>query len=133
MIKMKLTTPKVNIDWWPKARKEATDLIEQYNKESWAAQRDPVTLKPWTPRKSSVGSWPILRKTGLMQDTAKFKASSTPFDIKVKTTNYGPFHQYGTSKMPQRRWLGIGGSLVPSLARVISKGIFKGKTVTRVG
>ena len=42
------------------------------------------------------------------------------------------FHQSGTSKMPQRRWLGIGASLIPRMEKEIAQQAMlettKGKT-----
>lgn len=130
-LKMRLITPKVNLEWWRSSKTELTKLVIDRHKESWGRQKDPVTSSPWAPRKAPTGSWPILRKTGLMQDTAKFRPIDTMI-WSVRTTDYGPFHQTGTSKMPQRRWLGIGGSLLNPMEKVIAKHIFKGKTVTRI-
>lgn len=130
--KMSLKVPKVNYDWWAKSRNELNRMVEDYNKAQWPKQRDPVTLKPWAPRRQPTGNWPILRKTGTMQDTAKFKADrGQPMIFKAKTTDYGPFHQYGTKKMVQRRWLGIGPELLDPMARVIGKNIFKGSVIYR--
>lgn len=127
-IRMRLTVPKVNVNgWWNSSKTELNQMVEDYNRKNWPQQRDPVTLKPWAPRKRPTGTWPILRKTGTMQDTAKFKAGKSPMDFIAKTTNYGPFLQYGTSKMVQRRWLGIGSALLNPMAKVIGKNIFKGK------
>ncbi len=130
--KLTLTLPKVNQDWWKASKRELNELVENYNRENWPKQRDPVTLKPWAPRKAPTGTWPVLRKTGEMQDTTKFKVGKTPMDFIAKTVNYGPFHQYGTKKMAQRRWLGIGSTLLDPMAKVIGKSIFKGKNIYRI-
>lgn len=130
-LKIKITVPKVNLNWWDSSKNELTKLVVDHNKQSWGQQQDPVTMSPWAPRKAPTGSWPILRQTGKMQDTAKFRAVNTMI-WSVRTTDYGPFHQYGTSKMPQRRWLGIGGTLLDPMAKVIGSHIFKGKTVIRI-
>ena len=71
--KLTLTLPKVNQDWWKSSKRELNELVENYNRDNWPKQRDPVTLKPWAPRKAPTGTWPVLRKTGEMQDTTKFK------------------------------------------------------------
>ena len=130
MITMKLTVPNVNIDWWKASKTQLNKLVEDYNKSSWAQQSDPVTLQPWAPRKQPTGSWPLLRKTGRMQDTTKFKTSADPMKFYAKTTNYGPYLQYGTSKMVARRWLGIGPAILNPMAAIIGKSIFKGKSTT---
>ena len=130
-LKMRITVPKVNLNWWASSKHELTNIVVDHNKKSWGKQRDPVTMSPWAPRKAPTGSWPILRRTGLMQDTAKFRPVETMV-WSVRTTDYGPFHQYGTSKMSQRRWLGIGGTVLDPMAKVIGSHIFKGKTVIRI-
>jgi len=130
--KLTLTLPKVNQDWWKSSKRELNELVENYNRDNWPKQRDPVTLKPWAPRKAPTGTWPVLRKTGEMQDTTKFKVGKTPMDFIAKTVNYGPFHQDGTKKMAQRRWLGIGSTLLDPMAKVIGKNIFKGKNIYRI-
>jgi len=124
-IKMTLRLPQVRQNWWRSAQPELEREVEKYNKEQWAKERDPVTLKPWAPRVRPTGGWPILRRTGTMQDTAKFKSSpGQPMIFKVETTDYGPFLQFGTKKMVQRRWLGIGGELNNKMAKIIGKHIF---------
>lgn len=40
-----------------------------------------------------------------MQDEAEINPSGAGF--KVKTTSYGRYHQYGTSKMAARPWMGV--------------------------
>ena len=130
MIKMKLTVPNVNYDWWKTSKNELNRLVEEYNRSTWPSQSDPVTLKPWAPRKQPTGSWPLLRKTGRMQDTAKFKAGNSPMSFYAKTTNYGPYLQYGTKFMPARRWLGIGPTILDPMATIIGRQIFKGKKTT---
>jgi len=131
--KLTLKVPKVQTDWWRKSRSQLNRMVEDYNRENWAKERDPVTLKPWSPRRQPTGAWPILRKTGTMQDTAKFKtAPGQPMIFKASTTNYGPFHQYGTRKMVQRRWLGIGKELLDPMAKVIGKHIFRGSVTYKI-
>ena len=132
MIKMKLTVPNVNYEWWKSSKNELNRLVEEYNRSMWPKQSDPVTLKPWAPRKPPTGNWPLLRKTGRMQDTAKFKTGKAPMSFYARTTDYGPYLQYGTSRMPARRWLGIGPAILDPMARIIASKVFKGpkKTIT---
>jgi len=130
MIKMKLTVPNVNYDWWRTSKNELNRLVEDYNRSTWPSQSDPVTLKPWAPRKQPTGTWPLLKRTGRMQDTAKFKTVNSPMSFYAKTTNYGPYLQYGTKNMPARRWLCIGPAVLNPMATIIGKQIFKGKKTT---
>ncbi len=133
MFKMTLSVPKIDSNWWQKSKKDLTKLVEDYNRETWPKQKDPVTLQPWKPRKAPTGSWPILRKTGLMQDSAKFKAGKSPLEFYAKTTNYGPYMQYGTRTVPARRWLGIGQKLLDPMAKVIGQNLFmKSKKTYRI-
>ena len=122
------TTPKINLRWWMDSKNELTDIVEEYNKRMWPQERSPVNQQKWKPRKKPTGNWPILKKTGLMQDSAKFRAGAQPFDFIAETVYYGPFMQYGTSTVPARTWLGVGRPIYNDMARVIGKNIFKGKT-----
>ena len=132
-IKFRLTVPKINDDWWLKSRNELNQLVEEHNRESWSQQQDPVDQNPWKPRKPPTGSWPILRKTGKMQDTTVIKPGRTPMTFNAQTVFYGPFMQYGTRTVPARRWLGIGGqTLTNDMAKVIGRAIFKGSTTLRI-
>ena len=127
-LKFKLTLPKPNLKWWQSSKNEALRIVEEYNKEAWSNQEDPVTGSKWAPRKQPTGSHPLLKKSGKMMNSTNFKPTSKPmmFNAVVKVP-YGGFHQRGTSKMPQRRWLGIGSSITPKLVPVFRKHLFKGK------
>jgi len=127
MIKFKLTVPKVNQDWWKSSKSKLTKLVEDYNKKSWSSESDPVTGSRWAPRKPPTGSWPTLRKSGKMQDSTKFSAPGTMLFTARTGVNYGGFHMSGTSKMPQRRWLGIGSPLISDMEKEVAKHIFKGR------
>lgn len=129
-IKFKITIPKPNENWWKSSKNELLRMVEQHHTESWSSKEDPVTGNPWTPRKAPTGSWPLLRKSGKMLGSTKFKADNRPMIFRATTNvNYGSFHQNGTSRMPQRRWLGLGGNFDDKFAKVVAKNIFKG-TVT---
>ena len=128
---MTLTTPVVNEYWWEASRNELTKVVERYNKQSWRKQVDPVTQKKWQPRKPPTGSWPLLRKTGLMQNSAQFYTMQGKKGMfYAETVFYGPYMQYGTSTVPARRWLGIGQQMLNPMAKVIKKHIFKRGKVT---
>ena len=126
-LKFKLTIAKPNVNWWKSSKKELLEMVKTHHTESWSEQKDPVTQKPWAPRKAPTGSWPILRKTGKMLNSTSFKSDNRPMLFKAVTnTSYGKFHQYGTSKMPQRRWLGLGSNFNKKFAAVVRKHLFKG-------
>lgn len=63
----------------------------------------------WRKRKGEY-SHPILDKTGTMRDAAESSTNRWYFagheySIKVLSTPYGIFHQYGTSKLPIRAFV----------------------------
>lgn len=126
-----LTVPQIEENWWKKSRKELTDIVTEYNKENWANATDPVDNSRWKPRKPPTGTWPLLNKTGRMFGSTVIVTRATEpmiFTAKIGV-DYGGFHQYGTSRMPRRRWLGIGPSIADRMAAVIGKNIFsKSKT-----
>ena len=127
-IQFRLTIPKPNLKWWNSSRKELLTVVKEHHKEAWKDEKDPVNGSKWKPRQKPTGPHPILKKTGKMQNTTKFKADQHPMLFKA-TTNvlYGKYHQKGTSKMPQRRWLGLGGDFEDKFAKIMEKHIFKGK------
>ena len=130
MISFKMTVPKPNLKWWNSSRKELLEVVKEHHEESWGNEKDPVTGTSWKPRQKPTGSHPILKKSGKMQKTTKFKADQHPMLFKA-TTNvlYGKYHQKGTSKMPQRRWLGLGGNFEDKFEKVMRKHLFKGTYV----
>jgi phage gpG-like protein len=127
--KFKMTVPKPNLKWYKSSKKELLKVVEEHNKQSWAAAKDPVTDEKWKPRKKPTGNHPLLKKTGKMFGTTKFKAmGDRPFDFRASVhVTYGKYHQNGTSKMPRRRWLGVGKTIDDKALPVIQKHLFKGK------
>ena len=125
-----LTIPKPNLKWWNSSRKELLQVVKEHHQKSWSNEEDPVNGKSWQPRKPPTGSHPILRKTGKMQKTTKFKADQHVMLFKATTNvGYGKYHQKGTGRMPQRRWLGLGGKFEDKFAKVMKNHLFKGKYV----
>jgi hypothetical protein len=70
-----------------------------------------------------------------MLGTTKFKSSvGHPMLFKATTNvSYGKFHQEGTSKMPQRRWLGLGKKFEDKFAKAMKPHLFKGKITMKAG
>ena len=132
--KMTLTIPKPNLKWYKDSKKELLKVVEQHNKESWAAEKDPATGKKWAPRVPPTGSHPLLRKTGKMFGSTKFKAGDRVFDFRATIgVKYGGFHQRGTSKMVQRRWLGLDHTIDDKMIPIFQKRMFKGKYTFKAG
>ena len=121
-----MTIPKPNLKWYRDSKKELLKIVEDYNRESWSNQVDPVTKKKWAPRKQPTGSWPLLKKSGKMFGSTRFKAGDRPFDFRATVgVKYGGFHQRGTSKMVQRRWLGVGSDIDDKMLPIFKKHLFK--------
>lgn len=122
----RLTIPQLTDSWWDLSRRELARQVEEYDKRMQRSFRDPVTLKKWQPRKQPTGTWPLLRKTGEMEDSARYY--TRPGDIGkfyVGTVYYGPYQQYGTKNMPARPWVGIGRPVLDPMAKTIGNVLFK--------
>jgi len=105
-MKLNISIPQfsTNNDWWDKAQEkyipEWRDDIEAY----WSKEKDPISGQSWRKRKDPK-PWKKLNKTGSLFNSAELKLNSGEFS--VKSNFYGKFHQSGTNKMAQRRWVGI--------------------------
>jgi phage gpG-like protein len=103
----------LNTKWWKPTKEEWVPVLLDAHPQFWRKQVDPTYQRPWarlTPRyaiwkSQNYPDQPILRATGLMQDVAYIYTQGNVF--KVKTTPYGKYHQYGTSKMAARPWMGV--------------------------
>ncbi len=126
--KFKGSVQLFNENWWASSKSPIADVLQQDNEEAWSRERDPQTGQGWKPRKQPTGGWPILRKSGKMQDMVKIRAVGAGV-FSTKTTSYGPFHMTGTSRMAARPWLGVPQSSMPKMTMVAKKAILKGKTL----
>lgn len=97
--------PQFNLNWWKPTQEEWAGVLLKDQKPFWKDQREPSTGRPWAKRKPPTGDWPILNKTGVMQNTSRIVPHLDGF--MVTTTDYGGYHQFGTSKMVARPWMGI--------------------------
>ena len=103
----------LNLNWWKPTQKQWAPVLLEDQKVPWAQETDPTTGRPWARLSPNYAAYkqkrypgqPILRATGEMQDNAKIFPWQTGF--KVKARFYGIYHQFGTSKMPARPWMGI--------------------------
>lgn len=127
-ITFKGSVPLFNENWWNSSKNPIADILQQDNEEAWSREKDPTTGKGWQARKKPTGDWPILRKSGKMQDKVKIRPVA-PGIFATKTTSYGPFHMTGTSRMVARPWLGVPSSSVPKMTLVVKKAVLKGKTL----
>ena len=106
-----LTPMKLN--WWKPTKEEWVPVLLDDHPQFWKRQVDPTYQRPWqrlTPRYADLkakkyGIQPILRATGLMQDASYIFTKGNQF--LVRSTDYGAYQQFGTSKMPARPWMGV--------------------------
>jgi len=103
----------LNTKWWKPTKEEWVPVLIDDHPQSWKKQVDPTYQRPWDRLTPKYASWksknfpgqPILRATGLMQDVAYIYTRGNVF--MVKSTHYGKYHQFGTSRMVARPWMGV--------------------------
>jgi phage gpG-like protein len=103
----------LNTKWWKPTKEEWVPVLIDDHPQFWRKQVDPTYQRPWDRLTPKYASWksqnfpgqPILRATGLMQDVAYIYTRGNVF--MVKSTYYGKYHQFGTSKMAARPWMGV--------------------------
>lgn len=116
MIRIKTTgngLVPLNLNWWKPTQREWTPVLLDDHPAFWKKQVDPTTGAPWARLTPGYSKWkannypgqPILRATGLMQDASYIQTRGNQF--LVKSTDYGAYNQFGTSKMPARPWMGV--------------------------
>lgn len=121
----------LNVNWWPQTQTQWSKALLQDNKKYWQQQRDPSTGRPWQALKPGYKAWKdanaggrlILQLTGRMQKTAKIVPSKSGLD--VQTTNYGPYHQFGTGRMAARPWMGVPSESLKRLPTLAWKNILR--------
>ena len=103
----------LNVNWWKPTQREWTPILLDDQVPFWKKEVDPTYQRPWARLSPAYAKWkaqhypgePILRETGLMQDSAYIYTRGDQF--LVKSTRYGAYNQFGTSKMPARPWMGV--------------------------
>lgn len=99
-------------NWWPATREQWLPMLLADNKKYWASQTTTQGV-PWKPltrkykiwKSANFGDTPILRLTGKMQDTAEIRSWGDR--IFVRSSELGPYHQFGTRRMVARPWMGV--------------------------
>lgn len=76
----------------------------------------------WPARKRDY-PWPILNKTGAMggralEDTQNWRHLVKVHHLDIRSTHYGIFHQYGTSRLPIRKFVQL---VEAEMQRVLSR------------
>ena len=103
----------LNLNWWAPTQKEWAPVLLKDHQVPWRQESDPTTGRPWAKLSSKYAAqkaikWPgqpILRASGAMEDQAIIRPWKTGFEVMARF--YGAYHQFGTSKMPARPWVGI--------------------------
>ena len=103
----------MNLNWWKPTKEEWVPVLLDDHPQFWKRQVDPTYQQPWARLTPRYASWknerypgnPILRASGLMQDSAYIFTRGNKF--MVRSTDYGAYNQFGTSKMPARPWMGV--------------------------
>ena len=123
-----------NLGWWKPTQEQWAPVLLEDQKLPWRQQSDPTTGRPWQRLTAKYAAWkskrypgePILRATGKMQDSAKILPKGKGFE--VKSTRYGGYHQFGTSKMAARPWVGIPDKSLVQLSQISWKNILSSKS-----
>jgi phage gpG-like protein len=123
-----------NLDWWKPTQKEWAPVLLKDQAVPWRQESDPTTGRPWvslTPKYAlaklrKFPGQPILRATGKMQDEAKILPKGEGFE--VKASPYGAYHQFGTSRMAARPWVGIPDNSLKQLSPIAWKHILSRKS-----
>jgi hypothetical protein len=103
----------LNLKWWKPTKEEWIPVLLDDHPQFWKRQVDPTYQRPWARLTPRYAAWkqknfpgePILRRTGLMQDAAIITTRGNVFS--VRSTYYGGYNQFGTSKMAARPWMGV--------------------------
>jgi len=103
----------LNVNWWKPTQREWTPVLMDDNVPFQRREQDPTDGAPWKRLSPSYAAWkqqhfpgqPILRRTGLMLDSAHLITRGDTF--LVRSMPYGKYHQFGTNKMDARPWMGV--------------------------
>jgi hypothetical protein len=122
-----------NLNWWKPTQKEWAPVLLKDHAVPWRQESDPTTGRPWvslTPKYAIAKlrrypGQPILRATGKMQDQAEILPKGEGFE--VKAAPYGVYHQFGTSRMAARPWVGIPDNSLKQIVPIAWKNILTQK------
>jgi len=103
----------MNLNWWKPTQREWVPVLLDDHPAFWRREVDPTYERPWQKLSAHYAHWknkkypgqPILRQTGLMFQASYIYTRGDQF--LVKSTDYGAYNQFGTSKMAARPWMGV--------------------------
>uniref|UniRef100_UPI0019678B1B phage virion morphogenesis protein n=1 Tax=Helicobacter suis TaxID=104628 RepID=UPI0019678B1B len=89
--------------------REVANIIEDEVRQSFTQQKDLTTNRSWSPLKPKTLKYkprnkPILERSGLMRSAVRVDIEGSRVSARVNVS-YAPYHQLGTRKMPQRRFM----------------------------
>lgn len=117
-----------NKRWWNLTKAEWAPRLMSDNRELWPQQIS-AEGEPWKALSPSYRKWKvdnygidtILKLTGEMQNTASIVVRGNKFI--VKTDDKGVYHQFGTSRMSARPWMGVPSKSLDRLPEISLKNI----------
>lgn len=103
----------MNLNWWKPTQREWVPVLMDDHPAFWRRQVDPTYQQPWASLSARYAAKkaqqfpgePILRRTGTMLDASYIFTRGDQF--LVKSTHYGAYSQFGTSRMTARPWMGV--------------------------
>ena len=120
----KLSEAEAKLKNLSKPLREAGLLMERETKLNFARQSSPegagwAGLAASTLRRKRSGA--ILRETSALMGSVAFMGASNTEARVGAGTEYGLYHQFGTSKMPQREFIGIAGRHEPLIEKIFQE------------
>jgi phage gpG-like protein len=122
----------MNLRWWTPTQREWVPVLMDDNFKIQKQQKDPTYGQPWARLTPAYAKWksmvfpgePILRRTGAMLD-GSYIYTVGKNQFKVKSTRYGAFNQFGTSKMVARPWMGVPDDSLKQISIISWKNILR--------
>lgn len=106
-------------------RKEIANQAVNHFKDSFREQGfEDSHITPWKKRKKADTGRAILVRTGRLRRSFSAKYGTNKIVI-INDTPYAVFHNYGTKKLPQRRFMGESKSLSKKFHKAILRAIKK--------
>lgn len=126
-----LNSARMKVRWWRPTQEEWLPILLDSHPQFWKRKVDPTYQRPWkslspryaTEKSKKYPGQPILRATGLMQELAHIYTRGDRFI--VRSTNYGAYNQFGTSKSPARPWMGVPDTALDQLPSIAWKHILR--------
>jgi phage gpG-like protein len=123
---------RMNLRWWTPTQREWVPLLIDDNYRYQKRQQDPTYGQKWASLAPSTAKWkakhfpgePILRRTGAMLDGSYIFTRGRD-QFLVRTTRYGAFNQFGTSKMSARPWMGVPDDSLKQIVPISWKNILR--------